>query len=384
MNSITDLVDGRFPSTRYTGSKRRLLPHLYQIFQHLEFNTAGDIFCGTSSVAYLLKKMGKQVLVNDYLYSNYWTGIAIIENNHVTLSEDDIQYIAENGSGLDHEPGDEKEVISSTFKDYYFTDEENQWLDRCRARIENFSTRYASDELIFKKALAYHALFQSALRKRPFNLFHRKNLYLRLANVVRQFGNASTWNRSFSDHICEMACEVNGLVYDNGVSNRAYCENANTWLAPPTDLIYLDPPYVWSGASQSSIDYLVKYHFLEGIARYDEWTDLIDQDSPLLAIKDGYKQWPGGTGGSSPSLRSMYKALFERYNDRTIVLSYRDNGIPTVDELSRMIKDVKPYVYSQTFPYKYALRKSADQSKSLNEIIFIGIDRPVSGLGDEL
>ncbi len=357
MDSINNLVDGRFPSTRYTGSKRRLLPHLYQVFQHLEFNSAADIFCGTSSVAYLMKKMGKQVIVNDYLHSNHWTGKAIIENNHVTLSEDDIQYIAEIGSELESGSGEEKGVISSNFKDYYFTDEENKWLDRCRARIESFSTRCVYDELEFKKALAYHALFQSALRKRPFNLFHRKNLYLRLADVVRQFGNVTTWNRSFSNHIVEMANEVNGLVYDNGLSNSAYCENANTWLAPPTDLVYLDPPYVWGGASESKVDYVVKYHFLEGIARYDEWSELIDQNSPLLAVKDGYKKWPGGTGDSSTVLNALYKTLFERYADRTIVLSYRDNGIPTVHELSKMIKAVKPYVYYQTIPYKYALRK---------------------------
>lgn len=100
MNSIADLANGKFPSTRYTGSKRRLLPNLFHVFQCLKFNTAGDIFCGTSSVAYLLKKMGKQVLVNDYLYSNYWNGVAIIENNHVTLSDRDIEYLAGNNETM--------------------------------------------------------------------------------------------------------------------------------------------------------------------------------------------------------------------------------------------------------------------------------------------
>lgn len=382
MNSINNLLDGRFPSTRYTGSKRRLLRHLYQIFRRLEFTSAADIFSGTSSVAYLLKKMGKQVIVNDYLYSNFRTGIALIENNHIRLSDEDIQFIADDE--LNNNPEDEPKVISSTFQGYYFTDEENRWLDSCRGRIERLSTYYQNEISKYKKALAYHALFQSALRKRPFNLFHRKNLYLRLANVDRQFGNTTTWNRSFSEHFKEMAHEVNGLVYDNYLSNQAYCENVNSWFAPNGDLVYLDPPYVWNGASEAEVDYLTKYHFLEGISRYNEWNEIIDRNSPLLAVKDGYTKWPGGNSNSLSHLESIFQLLFERYHSRTIVLSYRDNGMPTIKELVKILKEKKRYVYLQTIPYKYALRKSTEQPQSLNEVIIIGVNRPVYGLGDEL
>ena len=36
-----------------------------------------------------------------------------------------------------------------------------------------------------KQALAYFALFQSCIIKRPYNLFHRKNLYVRTKEMKR-------------------------------------------------------------------------------------------------------------------------------------------------------------------------------------------------------
>jgi adenine-specific DNA-methyltransferase len=57
--------------------------------------------------------------------------------------------------------------------------------------------------------------------KRPFNLFHRKNLYLRFANVERSFGNKASWDTPFPVLFRKFVNEVNALVYDNGLDNRA-------------------------------------------------------------------------------------------------------------------------------------------------------------------
>ena len=42
-----------FPQTRYQGSKYKLLPFLYEHISKLQFNSALDLFSGTSSVSYL-------------------------------------------------------------------------------------------------------------------------------------------------------------------------------------------------------------------------------------------------------------------------------------------------------------------------------------------
>jgi adenine-specific DNA-methyltransferase len=43
-----DLSD--FPTTRYQGSKRKIIPWLWQHFRELDFNSAVDVFGGTGSV----------------------------------------------------------------------------------------------------------------------------------------------------------------------------------------------------------------------------------------------------------------------------------------------------------------------------------------------
>ena len=50
-----------FPSTRYQGSKRKITPWLWDCFRELDFSSALDVFGGTGSVSFLLKKMGKHL-----------------------------------------------------------------------------------------------------------------------------------------------------------------------------------------------------------------------------------------------------------------------------------------------------------------------------------
>ncbi len=83
MNKI-NLSD--FPSTRYQGSKRKILPWIHSAIKELKFETALDAFGGSSSVSYLLKKMKKSVTYNDKLHFNYIIGKAIIENSNTILT----------------------------------------------------------------------------------------------------------------------------------------------------------------------------------------------------------------------------------------------------------------------------------------------------------
>jgi len=55
------------PSARYMGNKRRLLPWIHGVLSTLEFESAADVFCGSVSVSYLLKAMGKKVFSADFL-----------------------------------------------------------------------------------------------------------------------------------------------------------------------------------------------------------------------------------------------------------------------------------------------------------------------------
>lgn len=152
----------KFPSTRYQGSKAKFVDWIWKEISGIPFHTALDAFGGTGSVAYKLKDNGKCVTYNDILPFNSIIGKAIIENSSTILSDADINYILTEKSRIKYPT-----FIADNFGDIYFTDAENHWLDVVRYNISTLDDEY-------KKAIAWFALFQSCIIKRPYNLFHRK------------------------------------------------------------------------------------------------------------------------------------------------------------------------------------------------------------------
>jgi len=121
-----------FPTTRYQGSKRKLLPWLYKHITPLKFKSVLDVFGGTASVSYLFKKMGKQVTYNDYLKFNYYVGKSLIENNKVVLNIEDIEFFLKKHKSVKY-----GNFVQTTFKNIYYTDEENESRsDRSTCSIE--------------------------------------------------------------------------------------------------------------------------------------------------------------------------------------------------------------------------------------------------------
>lgn len=370
-NQLLSLPDGPYPTTRYSGSKRRLLPNLYLVFKELEFRSAIDLFGGTGSVSYLLKKMNKQVLFNDSLKAPFWSAVGLIENSEVVLSEEDCSFLIYSASNNETiSPG----FIEKNFAGIYFTDEENKWLDRMMIAIDHLCVKYDKRTARFKRGLALHALFQSALRKRPFNMFHRANLQIRLADVPRSFGNRTTWETPFESHFKQFVNEVNTLVFDNKHQNLAFCEDARTW-SPPFDpeLVYIDPPYISDIPQWSSVDYLPKYHFLEGLARWSEWPLIVDYSSSRRIIRDGYKPWVPQEQEKKEAILDSIKSLVERYRNSTIALSYKEPGIPSIHELVDVVRTYKPHVGIFRWHHSYALAKASQNSRgSPCEVLILG------------
>ncbi|PIU23869.1 MAG: DNA methyltransferase [Chloroflexi bacterium CG_4_9_14_3_um_filter_45_9] len=283
----------------------------------------------------MYKRKGKIVYYNDYLRSNYLIGLSLIENNNTRLTNGDIQQLLEPNPSLDY-----KYFISETFKDIYYTDEENQWLDVVVQNISRLENPY-------KKALAYNALFQACLVKRPFNLFHRKNLYLRLAKVSRSFGNKTTWDKPFPDHFYHFLFEVNGLVFDNRRENKALNLDVSK-VEGDFDLVYIDPPY--TSQTGATVDYLQFYHFLDGLSRYDDWSRHIDYRAKHRCFRKDTNSW------NNPKLiRQAFKSLFERFKDSTLVVSYREDGIPSIIEIVEYLEDLGKKVIVKSLSYKYVL-----------------------------
>lgn len=354
-----------FPTTRYQGSKRKLLPWLYKQITPLKFKSVLDVFGGTASVSYLFKKMGKQVTYNDYLKFNYYVGKSLIENNKVVLTKEDIEYFLKKHKNVKY-----TKFIQNTFENIYYTDEENEWIDRFLSNWDNFPDIYPKKVGQYKKALAFSAFCQSALKKRPFNLFHRANLYLRLNDVKRSFGNKTSWEGSFDTYFRNFCNESNTHIFSNGEKHLALnlmvSELSNK---KEFDLIYVDPPYIRKESSGSDVDYLKFYHFLEGACNKDSWGKRIDYNSKNLRLMDDKtNEW------ISPKLNiSAFERLFNVFKKATIVVSYKEPGIPSKAKLAKLLKKFKRRVISVPGKkYDYALNKNNGFHR---EYLLIGINK---------
>ena len=175
-----------------------------------------------------------------------------------------------------------RSFIAQQFEGTYYTDRENKWIDTVRLRIGKL--KCYRGERDYKAAMAYYSLFQSCLAKRPFNLFHRANLYIRQSAVERSFGNKTTWDTPFRIHFKKFSRELNKAVFKGARPCRATNFYVEDIPDEHFDLIYLDPPYVKKLRNNETANYLRCYHFLEGLARYDEWPRLIDGSKKTFEI----------------------------------------------------------------------------------------------------
>lgn len=329
----------RFPRTRYQGSKRKLAQAIVQAVGHLDCETVLDGFGGTGAVAYAFKCAGKTVTYNDVLAFNHQIGVALIENAGVALPADVAAAIDMRLPGRDY-----PSFIADTFDGIYFTPPENAWLDIAVTNIRHLDDAY-------ERAIAWFAICQAALAKRPYNLFHRRNLYMRTADVPRSFGNKATWERPFGDHFASAVREANAAVIDNGRRCRALCADVMS-IEPRYDLVYVDTPYVRQ--SGTGVDYRDFYHFLEGMLHYDHWHEMVDRSSRHLRLTRERNVW-----SRADTCRAAFRDLFDKFRASTLVVSYRSDGVPSIDELRTWLRDIKRHVdVVENVAYQYALSKN--------------------------
>ena len=359
------------PRTRYQGSKRKLLSWMDECIGNRRLTSVLDLMSGTGSVSYHFKTKGCRVASNDYLKCNYLTAVAIVENSSVTLDSEDIEFLLK-----DPEDDNSHRFVRDNFQGVFFTDTEDIWIDRRIARIEDLARIFEGSTLKYKQALAFHVLSQAALMKRPFNLFHRRNLYLRTSEVERSFGNKTTWETPFDVLFRRLCDETNGAIFSNGTGNIAYNEPAETLKLPHTfDAVYLDPPYFAERRERARSDYRFLYHFLEGLARYREWPELVDRNDMRYALRRDYNElspYRVRPSELSSTLLAWFRSTISRWKDSMIVMSYKSPGIPTAQQLEQLVREFKDTVTIYENAYTYALSKRNGKPHENIELLIVG------------
>ncbi|HUA90692.1 MAG TPA: hypothetical protein VL994_14730 [Steroidobacteraceae bacterium] len=348
-----DPLTPRFPSTRFQGSKRKLLGALAGTLGRYPRGTAIDLYSGSGSVSLLLRSLGFRVVANDYLrFANNTAAVFLGATPQALRAVDwsaKLRYL------LVEAPIPATPLVHERFRGVFFTCEENLAIDRfCQNVIY---------EAEFTRAVLTYAVGQGLLMKRPYNLFHRANLQMRLKEVRRTFGNAATWARPIATHALKAIAELASAPLRPHGAGRHQVTHVNTGdldSFPHTEpeLLYLDPPYI--AGNGRAVDYADFYHFLEGLLDYRLFA-AGDAGRPHRPIVAAPTRWRSG----QPALAELAE-ICEKWPRASIFLSYRDDGMPSVSELRECFaRSGRPARVRCIAAYKYALSHSSSSREIL-------------------
>lgn len=353
---IVPVIDriARFPTTRYYGSKRKLLRWMYGHFGALRFETVLDAFGGTGSVSLLFQAMNKHVTYHDGFRFNEDVARTVLSSKPaLTRSQVEIALAA-----VEPVAG----VVAHHFDGIFFKPEENAWLDGFISMLSG------PERTPSARSLLRYLIYQACLKKRPFNLFHRANLNLRTnVGVERSFGNAATWERSFSHHALQAFDEL--VMADIGTRVPAVILPAGdaSDIKSGYDLVYIDPPYINSEDRYNRDDYWRRYHFLEGLAGYGDWATTIDpaSDVRLAAPSSWFADW-----GRKAKFKDRLFAFIDAHRSSIVALSYVSGAIPSEAELLAYFESRFDQVSVHSAAHNHALSKTKKR-----ELLLIGVPK---------
>lgn len=332
-----------FPGTRYMGSKNKIIHEIWDILKDYKFNSFFDAFAGSNVVGYFMKSMGKKLITNDFMTISYITAKAIIENSNVRLGDNDVDFLLSNKN--------KENYISNTFKDLYFSDQDNRFLDKIRFNISLLDDEY-------KQAIALSSLVRACMKKRPRGIFtfvgHR---YDDGRNDIK---------KSLKDHFIDNVAAFNNAVFDNDTHCKAH-NSLTQKLNIKADLVYFDPPYF---TPNSDNDYVRRYHFVEGLAK--NWQGLEIQEHTKTKKFKSYRS----PFSKKEEAYTAFENLIKQYKNSMIAISYSSNSLPTKEEMIEILRKYKNTVIVHEIDHLYSFgnqnHKAGNGFNRVKEYLFIG------------
>ena len=330
-----------FPTTRYMGSKSKMLEHIWNASSQFEFDSVIDLFSGSGVVSYMYKTHGKAVISNDYMAMGAVITKALVENSKTVLTKEEAEELT-------------KEIetdnfVFNTFKGIYFCDEDNHFIDILRTNISQIDDPY-------KKAIAMEALIRTCTKKRPRGIF---------TYVGERYNDGrKDLQKSFHDHFIDAVELINNAVFDNGKKCKSYNVDSMK-LKKSADLVYIDPPYY---TPKSDNEYVRRYHFVEGLAR--DWKGVeIQEDTKTKKFKNYPTPFSTKEGAAT-----AFDTIFKRYSESILIVSYSSNSLPNMDDMISLIKKYKSKVEVIPIDYKYSFgTRETVKRNDVQEYVFIGV-----------
>lgn len=334
----------KFPSTRFMGSKDKLLGYIWGVASQFNFNSVLDLFSGSGVVSYMFKTQNKKVLSNDYMAMSANITKAMVANSNVKLTQNDLNVIFNENTPTD-------DFVSDTFKDLYFYDRDNAFIDMIRANLN-----YLENDT--KKSLVLAALVRACLKRRPRGIFTYTG--------HRYDDGRKDIRLSLQEHFLNAVEAINGAVFDNGEKNISRHGDALT-TKQRADLVYIDPPYY---SPLSDNEYVRRYHFVEGLVK--DWHEV---DMQWNTKTKKFKNYPTPFSSRTGAYEAFDK-LFEKHKDSILIVSYSSNSIPTKDEMLDIMAKYKKNVDVVAVNYKYSFgnqgHKVGNNKNNAEEYLFVG------------
>lgn len=333
-----------YPPTRFMGSKSKLLPEIWSVASQFQAETVIDLFSGSGIVGYMFKAQGKTVISNDYMFMSSTFTKAMVENNNVVLPLVEAKDLLITHKESDH-------FVANTFKDLYYTDDENDLIDTLRTNIAQIHDQY-------KHAIAMTALIRACTKKRPRGIFTYTG--------SRYNDGRKDLQKTLAQQFLEAVEAINKAVFDNGKFNKSRNGDAMELRIDHADLVYIDPPYY---SPLSDNEYVRRYHFVEGLAR--NWKGVEIQEHTQTKK---FKSYPTPFS-TRKGAADAFDRLFRKFAGSILIVSYSSNSLPTQDEMVAIMAKYKKHVEVVPVDYKYSFgnqNEAKTHRNSVQEYLFVG------------
>ena len=333
----------KYPSVNYIGNKEKIANWIISLIPN-DASSILDVFAGGCSVSYAAKLAGMTVYTNDILKINYLIGKALIENDNVVLSQQDVKIIF---AGTPYSGG----FMDSYCSEKYYYREECRELDLYRNNIENLDCDY-------KKALALILLRRAMIRKMPYSRFTinwdkiqqlRDEDYSYAHYGRKRAYHNQTFKFHFEDNLDDYNLAHQITEFDKeDFYNEMFLDKKAQDNIKKHNVIYIDPPY-----AGTMNDYFGFYGLL------DAYVD----SQPTKPFENNFID--------KKTIISQFENLFSRLGKyKYWMLSYNSRSKPSKDEIVSIMKKYASEVVVHEMPYVYKVTGKEKKQKDI-EYLFI-------------
>lgn len=321
---------------RYIGNKSKLLNFIDDTIkkENIDFHTFGDVFSGTGVVAEYFLNKGKEIYVNDLLFSNFVIYKALLSNEK--YEEEKITKIIDNYNKIDVEKIQEN-YFSDNFSGNYYHYKDAKKIGYVREDIEN---KYLNKEINERE---YYILISCLLYSMD-----------KISNTV---GHYESFLNKEPEYKNLQISNLNIKLYNS--DSHIYNEDANSLVRKiKVDVMYIDPPY-------NARQYANFYHLLENVAQWKK--PKVYNKAKKMERKNIMSEY------CKANAKAVFSDLIENINAKYIIVSYNNtyeakstssvNSITYKDMMQILERKGKVSVYETDYKFFNSGKTNLDKHK---------------------